>query len=140
MIELTGLRKRFGRVVALDGVDLRLGPGEWVGLVGENGAGKTTLMAIAAGLLLPSEGTARICGIDVAADPGAARAHLGIVREEPPLWGYLSARETLEFVREVRGRGDVDAALELAGLAGDADRLVREYSRGCGGKRLSPRR
>jgi ABC-2 type transport system ATP-binding protein len=130
VIAFSGLRKRFGRVLAIDGVDLRLGPGELVGLVGENGAGKTTLMAVAAGLLLPTEGTARICGVDVSSDPGAARAHLGIVREEPPLWAYLTARELLEFVREVRGRGNVDAALDLAGLGSDADRLIREYSQG----------
>jgi ABC-2 type transport system ATP-binding protein len=68
--------------------------------------------------------------VDVRTDPGGARRKLGYVPEEPTLYDYLTAREFLEFVVQVRGSGDVDAALELTGLAEDADRLIREYSQG----------
>lgn len=130
MIEVEGVRKAYGRVVALDGVSFRVAPGELVGLVGHNGAGKSTLFRLLTGLTLPGEGTVRIDGIDVAADPNAARERVGFVPEEPTLWDYLTAREFLEFVSGVRGRGDILAALELTGLGDDADRLIREYSQG----------
>lgn len=130
MILVRGLRKVYGKTVALDGVDLEVQPGELVGLLGHNGAGKSTLMKLLAGQLMPTAGSVSIAGIDVGADPSAARAQLGYVPEEPALWDYLSAREFLEFVVGVRGRGDIEAALAVAGLGADADRLIREYSQG----------
>jgi ABC-2 type transport system ATP-binding protein len=130
VIALEGVRKVYGRTVAIDRVDLHVGPGELVGLIGHNGAGKTTLLRMLAGQLLPSEGVVRIAGIDVRADPGAARRKLGYVPEEPALYDYLTAREFLELVVAVRGTGDIDAALEMTGLGEDADRLIREYSQG----------
>jgi len=130
VIEVVDVRKRFGRAVALDGVSFTVARGERVALLGHNGAGKSTLMKLLAGQLLAAEGAIRVAGIDVAREPERARAALGYVPEEPPMWGYLSARETLEFVAELRGGGDVMAALDLTGLGDDADRLVREYSQG----------
>lgn len=130
MIEVEGVRKRFGRVTALDGVSFRVAPGERVALLGHNGAGKSTLMKLIGGHLLPGEGTVTIAGRSVADAPDAARRALGYVPEEPDCWGYLSARETLDYVAAVRGGGDVEAALALTGLGADADRLVREYSQG----------
>jgi ABC-2 type transport system ATP-binding protein len=130
VIEAQGVRKRFGRVTALDGVSLRVAAGERVALLGHNGAGKSTLMKLLGGHLLPGEGTVTIGGIDVAAAPDDARRRLGYVPETPECWDYLSARETLEYVVAVRGGVDVDEALRLTGLGDDADRLVREYSQG----------
>lgn len=129
-LRIEGVRKVFGRTVAVDRVDLRVEPGEFVGLIGHNGAGKTTMLRMISGQLVPTEGAVRIDGVDVAADPGAARARLGFVPEEPALYDYLTAREFLEFVVSVRGRGDIDEALAVAGLGEDADRLIREYSQG----------
>ena len=128
-IAFDGVRKSYGRLVAVERVDLSI-DGGFVGLIGHNGAGKSTCLKMLMGLVHPTEGQVRVHGVDVAREPEAARRLLGAVPEEPALYEWLSAREFLAFVREVRGGGDVDAALELAGLGGDADRLIREYSQG----------
>lgn len=130
MIELDGVRKVYGKTVAVDRVSLRVEPGELVGLIGRNGAGKTTLLRMLAGQLLPTEGRVAVGGVDVVADPAAARSRLGYVPEAIELWDYLSAREFLEFVVDLRGRGDVASGLRIAALGEDADRLIHEYSQG----------
>ncbi len=133
-IELTGVRKTFGPVVAVDRVDLSLEPGTFVGLIGHNGAGKSTCLRMITGLLRPTEGSVQIDGIDVVEQPREARKRFGAVPENPALYEYLTAREFLEFVAQVRGIEDLgselDEALDLTGLGADADRLIREYSQG----------
>jgi ABC-2 type transport system ATP-binding protein len=129
-IEVEGLVKAYGRLKAVDGVGFSVAPGEFVGLVGPNGAGKSTTIKILTGQLIPTEGTVRIRGQDVVADPASARSAIGYVPEFPDLYEYLSAREMITFVTELRGGGDLDWALELAGLGPHADRLIREYSQG----------
>jgi len=99
-------------------------------LIGHNGAGKSTCLRMLVGLLRPTEGTVRVLGTDVVAEPLAARRKLGAVPDEPAVYEWLTAREFLELVAAVRGEGDVGAALELAALGDDADRPVREYSQG----------
>ena len=130
MIELDGISKRFGKVEAVQRIDLTLEGGSFVGLIGHNGAGKSTTIKMLTGLLRPDTGSIRIAGIDVHADPVAARRTFGAVPEEPALYEFLSAREFLAFVRDVRGAGDIEQALDLTGLGADADRLIREYSQG----------
>jgi ABC-2 type transport system ATP-binding protein len=122
--------KRFGSVLAVKEVSLRVSPGSFVGLIGHNGAGKTTCLNMLMGLLRPTEGQIRIQGFDVFENPLACRQQVGAVPENMPLYEYLSAQEYFEFVAEVRGAGDVAAALDIAGLGTDADRLIREYSQG----------
>jgi ABC-2 type transport system ATP-binding protein len=129
-IEIAGLRKEYGRVVAVDGIDLSIAQGAFVGLVGHNGAGKTTTIRMLTGQLSPTAGSVSVDGTDVVADPAGARTKLGVVPEHPTLYDYLSAREMIEFVTEIRGCGDVDWALGVAGLGHAADRLIREYSQG----------
>jgi ABC-2 type transport system ATP-binding protein len=128
-IELRGVRKTYGRVVAVDRVDLSI-DGGFVGLIGHNGAGKSTCLKMLMGLLRPTEGTVHLHGVDVVQQPEQARALLGAVPEEPAVYDYLTAREFLEFVAEVRGVDSFDEELQLTGLGGDADRLIREYSQG----------
>lgn len=140
-LELVGVRKVYGRTVAVDRVDLTIQAGEFVGLIGHNGAGKSTLLRMIAGQLLPSEGTLKVGGVDVQVDPAGARRQLGYVPEELTLWDYLTAREFLEFVADVRTLGDrreaaMAEALDLTGLGDDADRLIREYSQGMRRKTL----
>lgn len=129
-IRFEGVRKVFGRVVAVDRVDLTLEPGTFVGLIGHNGAGKSTCLRMLTGLLRPTEGRVLVGGIDVHEEPGEARRKMGAVPEEPAVYPWLTAREFLEFVAEVRGGGDIAEALDLTGLGADADRLIREYSQG----------
>ena len=124
------LHKAYGRVVAVQEVSFRVEPGTFLGLVGPNGAGKSTTIRMLAGQLAPTSGRVTIDGVDAAADPNAARARIGYVPEEPRLYDYLTAREMVSFVAEIRGRGDVEAALEIAGLGDDADRVIQEYSQG----------
>jgi ABC-2 type transport system ATP-binding protein len=130
IIEVVDVQKHYGRVKAVDGLSFSVRPGEFIGLVGPNGAGKSTTIKMLTAQLLPTAGTIRIGGVDVAVDPNAARALIGYVPEEPRMYDYLSAREMIEFVAQIRGGGDVDAALQIAGLGGDADRMIQEYSQG----------
>jgi len=129
-ISTEGLKKEFGKVVAVRGVTFAIEPGEFVGLVGPNGAGKSTTLKMLTGQLIPTTGSIQIDEVDVVEDPGLARAKIGYVPEEPKLYEYLSAREMIEFVISVRGAGDVDFGLEVANLGTAADRLIREYSQG----------
>jgi ABC-2 type transport system ATP-binding protein len=96
-IEIRGVSKRYGALVALDGIDLDIAPGEFFGLLGPNGAGKTTLISILAGLARADAGTARVMGHDVAADPRAARRVLGVVPQELVFDPFFTVRETLEI-------------------------------------------
>jgi ABC-2 type transport system ATP-binding protein len=129
-IEVRDLTRRFGAVEALRGISFSVRPGEFVGLIGHNGAGKTTALRILTGQLPPTSGQVRVAGLDVQAEPQRARAAMGYTPEHPELYDYLTARELLEFVAQVRGGGSLDDALALAGLGDDADRLIREYSQG----------
>ena len=129
-IKAVSLCKQFGRVHAVNDVSFSIEAGEFIGLVGPNGAGKSTTIKMLTGQLLPTSGSVEICGIDISAQPNEGRAELGYVPEFPELYTYLSAREMISFVAEIRGRGDVEWALALTGLGDDADRLIRENSQG----------
>jgi len=76
-IEVRGVRRTFGDVVAVDGMDLDAPPGEVTALVGPNGAGKTTLLLVLATLLVPDAGTVRVAGHDPVTEPRAVRARIG---------------------------------------------------------------
>lgn len=129
-IGFEGVRKVFGRVVAVDRVDFRIEAGSFVGLIGHNGAGKSTCLKMLTGMLRPDEGAVRVAGVDVSEQPQVARQRFGAVPEEPALYPWLTAREFLEFVADVRGVGNVDAALGVADLGSDADRVIEGYSQG----------
>jgi ABC-2 type transport system ATP-binding protein len=131
-----GLGKRFGPVLALDGVDLELPAGGVLGLLGPNGAGKTTLVRILATLLKPDRGRARVAGFDVAQNPAAVRRLIGLSGQYAAVDPFLTGQENLVMIARLYGlsRG---AALRRAGeltdqlgLAGVAGRLVRTYSGG----------
>ncbi|MFT4946663.1 MAG: ABC-2 type transport system ATP-binding protein [Natronomonas sp.] len=111
-IEVEGLRKEYGDVMALDRLDLTVEDGELYGLLGPNGSGKTTTIEILTGQRTPTAGRARVLGIDPVADPLEVRRAIGILpeREDPP--SFLTPREYLEFVADVRSLSNVGDRIE----------------------------
>jgi ABC-2 type transport system ATP-binding protein len=135
-VQVRGLRKSFGRVVAVDGIDLDVPRGCFFGLVGPNGAGKTTTLSMATGRLRPDAGTVMVDGIDVWQDPREAKRRIGVLPEGLRLFERLSGRELLEFSGRLRQLPlDVVKArsyelLSTFGLREAQDKLVVDYSTG----------
>ena len=135
-VQIRGLVKRFGPVLAVGGVDLDVPRGSMFGVVGPNGAGKTTTLSMVTGLLRPDAGGARVDGIDVWEQPLAARARMGVLPEGLRLFERLSGRELLTFTGRLRGlqehviarRGD--ELLRVFGLDSAGGQLVVDYSTG----------
>src|SRR4051794_10576687 len=97
-IHVEGLRKSFGKVVALDGIDLSVPAGSVLGLLGPNGAGKTTAVRILTTLLTPDGGNAVVAGYDVVRDADALRASIGLAGQYAAVDETLTGRENLELV------------------------------------------
>ncbi len=135
-VEIDHLSKRYGRTIALDDVAFTVARGGVFALLGPNGAGKTTLLHILCTILRPDIGTARISGVDVVKDPLKARAHLGVVFQEPSLDDRLTVEENLEFHGLVYGvpkalrRARIAEMLTLVELEKWRDRLARTLSSG----------
>src|SRR5690606_38733696 len=135
-IVATGLRKRFGDVVALDGLDLTVPEGSVLGLIGPNGAGKTTAVSILTTLLEPDEGTATIAGVDLRTQPGEVRRRIGLSGQFAAVDEVLTGRENLDMIGRLyrlgRARAKQRAAelLERFDLADAGDRPVKTYSGG----------
>ena len=132
VLSATGLRKQYGRIQALKGVDLEVGSGELVGLLGPNGAGKSTLVKIACGLVRPSGGSVRVTGVPAGSAP--ARRSLGDLAELFRFPGWMTADEVLALHQRLAssegGEAERVELLELVGLA-DARRLrVAAMSKG----------
>jgi len=136
MIEVEGLRKVYGELVAVDGVSFRAEAGQIFGLLGPNGAGKSTTIGCISGLLAPSAGRAKVMGHDVALEPRRAKATLGVVPQELALYEEVSATENLLFWGEACGltgaelRRRIGEVLELAGLLDRAKTPVKKFSGG----------
>jgi len=101
MIELSHLTKKFGDLVAVDDVTLKVGRGEFFAVLGPNAAGKTTLIRVLAGLLKPTAGTAQVAGFDVQGEPMEARRRLAYVPDFPFLYDKLTPWEFLRFTGHV---------------------------------------
>src|SRR5437867_496763 len=135
-IEASGVVKRFGKTVALDGLDLVAEHGEILAVLGPNGAGKTTFVRSVATLIRPDEGTLRVFGHDVLRDPGAVRQTIGLAGQFAAIEPAMTGRENLEMVARLFGqnkgaaRASTTKVLEQMGLAEAADRLARTYSGG----------
>jgi len=135
-IEVTGVRRSFGSVVAVDHIDLLARPGEVTALVGPNGAGKTTLLLMLATLLAPDAGSIRVSGLDPVAQPGLVRATMGWMPDAFGTWDALTVREVLETVgaayrlAPALARTRAAELLDLVHLGDLADRPARVLSRG----------
>jgi ABC-2 type transport system ATP-binding protein len=136
LIEARDLSRRYGATLAVSGLNLTLRKGEILGLLGPNGAGKSTTMKILAGCLAPSGGTVTINGIDLARDPKAAKASLGYLPEQPPLYPELTVDEYLQFCAGLHGIPGAERAAAVArakqacGLGEVAQRLIHNLSKG----------
>jgi len=135
-IEVHGLVRHFGDVVAVDGVDLAVGAGEVFAFLGPNGAGKTTCVRILTTLLRPTAGWARVAGHDVVAEAGAVRRAIGVALQDAAIDPLMTGRELLRLQAVLHGipRGRADRRgtelLERVGLTDAADRRVGTYSGG----------
>jgi ABC-type multidrug transport system ATPase subunit len=132
MLTLTGITKTFGPRRVLDGVDLEIGAGESVAMLGANGSGKTTTLRCIVGLARPDAGRIVVSGIDLAGDSIGARSRLSYLPQKSTFPPTLTVRETLTVVARLRGisAGAVDAELDACGLAALADRGVGHLSGG----------
>ena len=133
-IEAIQVVKRYGRVTALDGISLRIEPGEFFGLLGPNGAGKTTLISIVAGLTRAGSGRVTVMGYDVVNDYRQARRCLGVVPQELVFDPFFSVRETLRIQSGyfgLRHNDDwIDEVIANLDLGAKADANMRSLSGG----------
>ncbi|MGH9727164.1 MAG: ABC transporter ATP-binding protein [Candidatus Acidiferrales bacterium] len=131
-----GLTRRFGSLVAVDEVHLRVDAGQFFGFLGPNGAGKSTMIKMLTGLLAPSAGTMRILNVDLADDPVDVKRQIGVVPEGLALFGRLTGAEYLNFAGRMYGLDRQTAAqrtrelLEFMQLADRPKSLITDYSHG----------
>jgi len=136
MIQLSALTKRSGSFTAVDALELTVPRGELFGFLGPNGAGKTTTLRMIAGIIRPSSGSVRVAGIDVVANPVAAKARLGYIPDRPFIYEKLTGSEFIRFVAGLYGQeGDAierrgRELLALFDLEEWRDELVESYSHG----------
>ncbi len=136
VIAVSGLTRRFGDVVAVDGLTLEIQPGEVFGFLGHNGAGKTTTVRLLNGLLAPDSGSASVLGQEPLHDGPVLRRRTGVLTETPSLDERLTGRENLEIYAELYGvplsevAGRIESLLEGFELAHRADEKAGDYSKG----------
>ncbi len=136
MLEAIELKKVYGDHEALQGLNMRVNPGDIYCLLGANGAGKTTTINLFLNFVEPTSGTARVNGIDVTENPLETKRHLAYIPEQVMLYGNLSGLENLEYFARLGGHDeytsqDYRTFLDRVGLQSDAaGRRVRTYSKG----------
>lgn len=136
IVEARGLVKKYGDVVALDGLDLTVPEGTILGLLGPNGAGKTTAVSILTTLLEPDSGTATVAGADVVASPGEVRKRIGLSGQYAAVDEHLTGYENLDMIGRLyhlgrrKSRSRARELLERFDLADAADRPAKTYSGG----------
>lgn len=134
MIKLINLTKIYGKITAVNSINLDVRKGEVFGFLGPNGAGKTTTIRMMAGLLQPTTGSAVIGGYDVQAEPLKAKQITGFIPDRPYLYEKLTATEFMHFTARLYGMRDSDSRInELLGLFGLPDwkdELVENFSHG----------
>lgn len=134
VLSARGLRREFGAVVAVDGIDLELEAGDFLTVFGPNGAGKTTLLSLLGGRLKPTRGEVRVGGERLAFSETSWRRRIGVLSHQSFLYAHLTVAENLRFfgrLFDLRDLGErIPARLDQVGLADRADFLVRQLSHG----------
>ncbi len=134
MIKLINLKKDYGKLTAVNGINLEVRSGEVFGFLGPNGAGKTTTIKIMSGLLQPTAGSAVIAGFDVQKEPLKAKAVTGFIPDRPYLYEKLTATEFMQFVARLFGMADASVRiaelLDLFGLPDWKHELIENFSHG----------
>src|SRR2546423_5026500 len=136
VIMTTNLGKKYGQVLAVDGLELEVRKGEVFGFLGPNGAGKTTTIKMLMGMLAPSSGKAEIGGMDCFADRVAVKRVVGYLPDVPVFYDYLRGREILRFIGQMHGieRGELERKqgelMEKLALAEAAEEYAINYSMG----------
>jgi ABC-2 type transport system ATP-binding protein len=136
VIEVQHLTKRYGPFTAVDDVSFKVEKGEILGFLGPNGAGKTTTMQMLTGNLAPSQGSIKICGIDLFERPAMAKSHIGYLPEQPPLYRELTVREYIALAARLHRvprntrTAAVDRAFANCGLHDVANKLIGTLSKG----------
>ena len=136
MIEVQNITKRFGSIIAVDGVSFEVKKGEVVGFLGPNGAGKTTTMRILTGFIPATDGTAKLAGFDVFENSLEVRKRVGYLPENAPLYLDMGVVEFLDFVASVRGiavekrKASIERMIEVCGLSAVLKQEISELSRG----------
>jgi ABC-2 type transport system ATP-binding protein len=135
-ISTQGLTRRFGELLAVDGVNLQVSPGQFFGFLGPNGAGKSTTIKMLTGLLAPSAGRIEILGLDLERNSVEVKRQIGVVPEGMALFGRLTGSEFLNFAgrmygldREVAAKRTVEL-LDFMQLADQPKKMVTDYSHG----------
>ena len=136
VIQVVNLSKRFGKFVAVDRVSFDIRRGEVFGFLGPNGSGKSTTIRMLCGILLPTSGTGRVAGFDVARYPEQVRQNIGYMSQRFSLYEELTVRENLDFFAGIYGLPPTEAAarreevLSLAGLTDERDVLAHDLPGG----------
>ncbi len=133
VITTSRLTKRYGKRLAVDGLDLEVGRGQIFGFLGPNGAGKSTTIRMLLGLIRPNGGEVRVLGARVPGERLRVAAKVGALAESPAFYEHLSGRRNLELLSRLSGsceRARIDRALELVGLADRQNDKVGAYSHG----------
>ncbi|NCF29080.1 MAG: ATP-binding cassette domain-containing protein [Gammaproteobacteria bacterium] len=136
MIEITNLSKRFGELIAVDGVSFQVSRGSVLGFLGPNGAGKSTTMKMITGFIAPDAGTVTVGGDNISIYPVEVKRRIGYLPEGAPLYGDMTVKGFLGFVAEIRGyRGAqrsqcMDRAVELVSLGSVVDKPIETLSKG----------
>ncbi len=136
IIETSDLTKRYGRQTAVDHLSFQVDEGEIFGFLGPNGAGKTTTLLMLLGLSRPTEGSAKVCGLDPLREAREVKRFVGYLPENLGFYGDLDAVQSLRYIADLNGmergeaEGKIQDALKVVGLAGDAQKKVGAYSRG----------
>src|SRR6202522_4209878 len=135
-ISTQGLTRRFGQLLAVDNIDLRVAPGQFFGFLGRNVAGNSTTIKMLTGLLAPSSGRIEILGLDLEKNPVEVKRQIGVVPEGMALFGRLTGSEFLNFAGRMYGLDRETAAqrsaelLDFMQLADQPKKLVTDYSHG----------